>query len=102
MLALFGKRLQPRNDRHQNLHHDRCRDVRVDAECSDAELSQRVAAEDVEEAEDRVAFERAGQGILVDVRKRDVGQQTKHHKHREREEKFLSHVWLPKCVDAGL
>ena len=82
-----------RNDRRQQLHHDRRADVGHDAERKNCAILQRAAAEKIEERRDIAAgfsvSERPKPLLddgLIDARGRDGGAKAHDHDHGEREQ----------------
>src|SRR6185436_631001 len=93
-LAFLAQRVELRADRSHQLHDDRRRDVRHDAEGEDREAPQRAAREHVEHAEHAalVVLEEAGEHVRVDARHRDVRTNAEHDECPEQEQQALFQV----------
>ena len=88
LLALFGELLELGDDHGEQLHDDRRRDVRHDAQSEQRDALQRPPGEQVEETHDAAAarFEELLQGGEVDAGHRHVRTKTINGDHRRRED----------------
>ena len=101
VVALLGERLELRHNGHQQLHDDGRGDVRVNAQGRHAQVTQRSAAEQVQETEDvseLTAAEDGAEGITVHPGYRHVRHKAEHHKHGQGEEQLHPQVWDLKGV----
>lgn len=94
-LALLLQRLKPRDHDGEELEDDAGRDVRHDAEGEDRQLQQRVAAEQVDEAEQAAGLGLVQTGIdccETDPGDGDVRTQPEQHHDAQREQQLLAQV----------
>ena len=105
-LLEFFKR---RNDRTQELNHDRCRNVRPDREKADAALLKRAARKDVEPVQEPAAgralprsLDDALKRAPIDSRGRDLRNKTAHEHEAERDQYFLAQFRNAECVGKTL
>src|SRR6185436_6228322 len=87
-LAFLAQLLERRNHVRHQLHDDRRRDVRHDAERKHREARERAAGEHIEQADDRTlaAIEQLRELVRIDIRHRDVRTDAVHHQCAEHEE----------------
>ena len=93
-LAFLLDLLKRGDDDRQQLHDDRCRDVRHDPQREHREALQRATREQVEQAEHPALLtaEQVGHRLRVDARNRDVGTDAEHHECQQQEDKSATEV----------
>src|SRR5258708_33363665 len=86
--AFLEQSIELRSHRVHELHDDRRRDIRHDAQREDGEAPQRAAREHVEHAEDAalLAGEQIRQHVRIDARHRNMGADAEHHKRAQQEQ----------------
>ena len=94
LLPSFGQSLELGDDHGEQLHDDRCRDVRHDAEREEGHARQRAAREQVKETDDPGAplLEELAEGLEVDAGYRHVRAEAIDRHHRRREEELRAKV----------
>ena len=101
-LSLLGEGLQARNGRNEYLHHDGRGDIWVDAKRGDAQVRQRSAAEQVQEAEKLLLLERLRQLLRIDAGNRHLRDESEDDQHPQREQDLRTQVRDAHRVNHGL
>ena len=93
-LAFLLDLLERRYNDRQQLHDDRCRNVRHDPQRKHREPAERATREEVEQAEDAalLAAEEFRHRVRVDSGHRDVGADAEHHKRQQQKHKTALQV----------
>ena len=94
--------LQLRNHRSEQLHDDGRRDVREHPQRHDAHSTERSAGEQVQEAQERVAFEQLLQRGEVQAGYGNMGDQPVQGQHRQGEKDLRPEIGQAESVDRRL
>ena len=93
-LAFLLDLIERRHHDRQQLHDDRCRDVRHDPQRKHREPAERATREEVEQAEDTtfLVTEEFRHRVRIDSGHRDVGADAEHHERQQQKHKTALQV----------